>query len=243
MITMQSSQASTATLPRLPAIREFPTGERPRERLRHNGSSQLSTAELMAILLRTGLAGENVVAMATRILARFDGLSGLSRVTYDDLCAEKGISDAKACQLLAGLELGRRVASLAPDDRPSMGTPGDIARLFMAEMAALDREHLRVVLLSTRNEVVGVDELYSGSVNAALVRPAEVFASAIRRNCPAIAVVHNHPSGDPTPSQDDVRITETLVSAGKVLEVELVDHIVIGQGRYISMRERKLGFE
>ena len=196
----------------------------------------------MAILFRTGLEGENVVALATRVLSRAGGLSGLARVTYDDLCLEKGVSDAKACQVLAALELGRRVASLAPDDRPSIGTPSDFARLFMAEMAALDREHLRVVLLNTKNQVIGVEELYSGSVNSALVRPAEVFASAVRRNCPAIAVVHNHPSGDPAPSPEDVEITRQIYEAGRLLDVELVDHVIIAQGQFVSLRERGLGF-
>ena len=225
-----------------PAIRDFPPEERPRERLRRYGPGHLSNAELIAILFRTGMTGENVVAMATRLLARTGGLSGLARITFDDLIAERGVSEAKACQLLAGLELGKRVASLAPDDRPQIGGPADLANLLMAEMSALDREHLRVVLLNTKHQVMGVEELYSGSVNSALVRPAEVFASAIRKNCPAIAIVHNHPSGDPAPSEDDIKITKQIDEAGALLEVELVDHIVIAQGRWVSMRERRLGF-
>ena len=223
-------------------IREFPSTERPRERLRQYGADNLSNSELMAILLRTGLEGENVVSLATRVLARVGGLNGLARVSYDELCAEKGVSDAKACQLLAALELGRRAAALTPEDRPAVGTPADIARLLLPEMSAFDREHFRVVLLNARNEVVGVEELYAGSVNTALVRPAEVFASAVRRNCMAIAVVHNHPTGDPAPSQEDVEITRRLSEAGKFLDVELVDHIIIGQGRYFSMKEKGLGF-
>ncbi len=239
----KQSERPMATGPASPAIRDFPTNERPRERMRQYGASHLSNPELMAILLRTGLKGENVLAVATRLLAQFDGMSGLSRITFDDLCAQKGISEAKACQLLAGIELGRRVASLTPEDRPVMGRPADIANLLIGEMTALDREHLKVVLLNTKNQVMGMEQLYSGSVNAALVRPAEVFASAVRRNFPAIAVVHNHPSGDPTPSNEDVQITKRLVEAGELLEVDLVDHVVIGQGRYVSMRERRLGFD
>ncbi len=225
-----------------PAIRDFPQEERPRERLRLRGAGNLSTAELMAILLRTGLEGENVVAMATRLLSAVDGLQGLSRSDYDELCALKGISDAKACQLLAGIELGRRVAALEPSDAPRIGTPADVAALYMPEMSALDREHMRVVLLNTKNQVQGAEELYVGSVNAALVRPAEVFSAAVRRNLPAVMIVHNHPSGDPTPSPEDVRLTGQLVEAGRLLDVDVIDHIVIGQGRYVSMREKKLGF-
>lgn len=231
-----------ATGPSGPAIRDFPTEERPRERLRTHGAGNLSNSELMAILLRTGLEGENVVAMSVRLLATVDGLQGLSRVNYEELCELKGISDAKACQLLAGIELGRRVSGLEPNAAPRIGSPADIAKLYMPEMSAYDREHMRVVLLNTKNQVVGADDLYVGSVNAALVRPAEVFAAAVRRNLPAVMVVHNHPSGDPTPSPEDIRLTAQLVEAGRILDVEVIDHVVIGQGRYVSMRERKLGF-
>ncbi len=225
-----------------PAIRDFPAEERPRERLRLRGAGNLSTFELMAILLRTGMEGENVIAMSSRLLSAVDGLQGLSRASYEDLCELKGISDAKACQLLAGIELGRRVAALEPNDAPRIGSPSDIAALYMPEMSAFEREHMRVVLLNTKNQVVGTEELYIGSVNAALVRPAEVFSAAVRRHLPAVMVVHNHPSGDPTPSPEDVRLTGQLVEAGKLLDVEVIDHIVIGQGRYVSMREQKLGF-
>jgi len=226
-----------------PAIRDFPVAERPRERLANYGANQISNAELLAILLRTGLEGENVLSMAGRLLAEFGGLSGLSRITFDEICQLHGISKAKASQILAGIELGRRVASLDPEDRVVITSPSDLANLFMAEMSTLDREHFRVAVLSTRNQVLGIENLYSGSVNAALVRPAEVFSTAVRRNAPQIAVVHNHPSGDPTPSQDDVSITKNLVEAGRLLDVEVVDHLVVGQGRYISMREKKLGFD
>jgi DNA repair protein RadC len=233
----------SATGPYSPAIRDFPEGERPRERLREHGAAHLSNAELMAILFRTGLEGENVVAMATRVISAFDGLAGLARTGFDELVEQRGISEAKACQLLAAIELGRRIASLSPEDRPQIGSPRDIANLFMAEMAQLDREHMKVVLLNTKNRVLGTENLYVGSLNAAIVRPAEVFRAAIRRNCAAIAVVHNHPSGDPTPSPEDVAITRRLVQIGKSMEIDVVDHLVIGQGRWVSMRERRLGFE
>ena len=240
---MTTVQKPSATGPYAPAIRDFPLEERPRERLRNHGAAQLSNAELMAILFRTGLEGENVVALATRVLSKFDGLPGLARTGFDELIGQRGISEAKACQLLAALELGRRVASLSPEDRVQIGSPRDIANMFVAEMAQLDREHLKVVLLNTKNRVLGTEDLYSGSLNAAIVRPAEVFRAAIRRNCAAIAVVHNHPSGDPTPSQEDVAITRRLVQVGKAMEIDVVDHIVVGQGRWVSMRERRLGFD
>jgi DNA repair protein RadC len=225
-----------------PTIRDLPSEERPRERLRDYGAVQLSNAELIAILLRTGQAGENALVFAVRILARFEGLNGLARASYADLCSERGVSDAKACQLLAALELGRRAAALRPDDRTSISSPADIAAMMMPQMAGLDREHLKVIMLNTKNHIIGVQLVYVGSVNAAVVRPAEVFAEAVRRVCPAIVVVHNHPSGDPTPSPEDADTTKRLVEAGRLLDIDVLDHIVIGQGRFVSMRERRLGF-
>ena len=226
-----------------PLIRDFPAGERPRERLCAYGAGSLSNAELMAILLRTGLKGENVLAFSHRLLAEFKGLDGIARASYDDLCEQRGISLAKACQLLAGIELGRRVASPDPRQLHKINVPADIASLLSAEMAYLPREELRVVLMNIKHQVVGIEELYSGSVNSALVRPAEVFGSAVKKNCPAIAVVHNHPSGDPTPSDEDIETTAKLVEVGRLLEIDLVDHVVIGHGKFVSMRERGLGFK
>ncbi|MBM3958225.1 MAG: JAB domain-containing protein [SAR202 cluster bacterium] len=225
------------------ALRDMPESDRPRERLRDYGPPQLANAELIAILLRTGTAGESALAAAGRLLARFNGLAGLGRVSYAELCNERGLSDAKACQLLAGLELGRRVAALRPDDRSSISSPADIAALLMPQMSGLEREHLKVVLLNTKNQVLAVHPVYVGSVNAAVVRPAEVFAEAVRRVCPALVVVHNHPSGDPAPSTEDVATTRRLAEAGRILDIDVLDHIVLGQGRFVSMRERRLGFD
>ena len=227
-----------------PTIRELPQGERPRERLRTYGANHLSNTELIAILLRTGLKGENVLALAARLLARFSGLAGLGRATFTELCAQRGLSEAKACQLLAALELGRRFVSLAPQERAVIHSPQDVANLVAAELSALDQEHLRVLLLSTRNEVLSIQEIYVGNVNSSVVRPAEVFRPAIRDNAPSIIVVHNHPSGDPTPSPEDVAITRALVSSGKLLGIDLLDHVVIGSGsRFVSLNEKGLGFK
>ena len=226
-----------------PLIRDFPVNERPRERLRNHGAGQLSNSELLVILFRTGLKGENVLSMASRILARFEGLATLSRTSFDELCAKKGLSEAKACHLLAAFELGRRASSLSPEDRVVISSPKDVANLFMAEMSMLEREELRVVLLNTKNQVLGVERLYQGSVNSALVRPAEVFTAAVKRTCPAIAIVHNHPSVDPTPSPKDVSMTARLIEAGELLDIEVLDHVVIVAQRYVSLKERKLGFQ
>jgi DNA repair protein RadC len=226
-----------------PMIRDLPNGERPRERLKEYGPRYLSNTELIAILLRTGVKGENVLSMASRLLAKTEGLAGLGRKTFTELCAERGLSEAKACQLLAALELGRRFVSLAPQERAVIHSPQDVANLVMAEMASLDQEHLRVLLLNTKNEVLSIQEIYVGNVNSSMVRPSEVFRPAVRDNAPSIIVVHNHPSGDPTPSPEDVSITRELVSAGELLSIELLDHLVIGYGnRYISLNEKRLGF-
>ena len=226
-----------------PTIRDLPQGERPRERLREYGAKHLSNTELIAILLRTGLPGENVLSLSSRVLAQLDGLAGLGRSTFAELCALRGLSEAKACQLMAGLELGRRFVSLAPEERVVINSPQDVANLLMGEMAALDQEHLKVLLLNTKNEVLSIQEIYVGNVNTAVIRPAEVIRPAVRDNAPSIIVVHNHPSGDPTPSPEDVAITKELVAAGKLLGVDLLDHVVIGSGnRYVSLNEKGLGF-
>ena len=229
----QSSQVRYSSM-----IRDLPSTERPRERLKSFGPSSLSNVELLAILLRTGVTGEGVVSLATRVLSRFRGLAGLAQASYAELCVEHGVSEAKACQVLAALELGRRYSSLQPEETPVISSPRDVANLLMGEMSFLEQEHLKVVLLNTRNQVMGISQVYMGNVNTSVIRGAEIYRPAIRQNCPAIIVVHNHPSGDPTPSPDDVAVTQQLVEAGKLLDIELLDHIIIGSGnRFISLKE------
>jgi DNA repair protein RadC len=223
-------------------IHDMPAGERPRERLEHYGPEALSTAELMAILLRTGSQGENVLALATRLLIEFGGLAGLTRASFSELAAVRGMGQAKAAQLKAGLEMGRRLLIAAPDERPQINSPADAANLLMLEMGYLEQEHLRVLMLDTKNRVLGSPTVYKGNVNTSVVRVAEVFREAIRHNSTALIVAHNHPSGDPTPSPEDVRITRQIVEAGNLLGVEVLDHLIIGQGRYVSLKERGLGF-
>jgi DNA repair protein RadC len=219
-------------------IRELPAGERPRERLKQSGPSSLSNSELLAIILRTGSTAENVLGLASRLLTRFGGLAGLAKASFGELCAERGVGQAKAAQLKAALELGRRLSATRADEKTTIRTPQDVADLLMAEMALLDSEHLRVVLLDSKNHAISVSEVYKGNVNASLIRPAELFREAVRENCPAVIVVHNHPSGDPEPSPDDIRVTEQIVAAGKTLDIEVLDHIIIGDRRYASLKER-----
>ena len=223
-------------------IRDLPRGERPRERLRELGPGALSNGELIAILLRTGTAGESVLSLSNHLLSRLGGLAGMGRVTYGELCSVKGVSDAKACQLLAAFELGRRLVSLSPEDRAVIRSPQDVANLLAAEMGFLDQEHLRVLLLSTKNEVLSVQEVYKGNVNSSFIRVAEVIRPAVRDNCPSIIVVHNHPSGDPSPSAEDILITRKIVAGGQMADIDMLDHVIIGGQGYVSMKDKGLGF-
>ncbi|HRX03743.1 MAG: DNA repair protein RadC [Anaerolineae bacterium] len=226
-----------------PTIHDLPQGERPRERLEHYGAGALSSAELLAIILRVGTGGENVVRVAERLLARYEGLPGLAQATVSELCQEKGIGQAKAVQIKAALELGRRLLVTAPHERPQMRSPADAANLLMAEMSLLPQEHLRTVLLDTRNRVISIPTIYVGSLNTAQVRVGEMFREAIRANCAGMIVVHNHPSGDPTPSPEDVQVTRMIVEAGSLLNIDVLDHLIIGRQRFVSLKERGLGFK
>jgi DNA repair protein RadC len=224
-------------------IRDLPATERPRERLRDYGAGSLSTGELLAIVLRTGASRESVLALASRLLSRNGGLVGLARAGFGELCQERGLGEAKAAQIKAAFELGRRLASAQPEERASVRSPQDVANLLLPEMGLLEQEELRVVLLNTRNQVLGVHTVYRGSVNTSLVRVGELFREAVRRNCPALVLAHNHPSGDPAPSADDVAMTRQAVQAGRLLDIEVLDHLVIAQQCFVSLKERRLGFE
>ena len=171
-----------------------------------------------------------------------EGLAGLGRSTFAELCSQRGLSEAKACQLLAAVELGRRFVSLVPEERAVINSPQDVANLLMAEMATLEQEHLKVLLLNTKNEVLGVHEVYQGNVNSSMVRVAEVLRPALRENCPAIIIVHNHPSGDPTPSADDILVTRQIVEGGAMMDIEVLDHVVIGGQSFVSLKDKGLGF-
>jgi len=225
-----------------PTIHEMPAGERPRERLERYGAAALSNAELMAIILRGGVKGQSVLNLAQALLARHGGLMGLARASFAELCAEHGVGPAKTTQIKAALELGRRLLIESPDARPQITSPADAANLVQLEMSLLEKEEVRVLVLDTRNRVLDIPTVYVGSLNTSVVRVAEMFRDAIKQNAAAIIVVHNHPSGDPTPSPEDVRLTEMLVEAGKLLDVEVLDHLIIGRQSYVSLKQRGLGF-
>ncbi len=241
MATTTTTQPE-ATQYRALTVREMPSDERPRERLERYGAGALQTAELLAILLRTGVHGENVIDLSQRLLRDFGGLAGLVAADLSDLCQTHGLGLAKASQLKAALEIANRLAALGPEQRLQITQPGDVARLLMLEMAYLAQEQLRVICLDTKNHVIAQQSVYQGTINSSAVRAAEVFRPAITRACLSIVVVHNHPSGDPTPSPEDVRTTEQLRKAGELLDIELLDHIIIGRHQFVSLKERGLGF-
>jgi DNA repair protein RadC len=224
------------------SVKELPASERPRERLRQLGPDVLTNAELLAVILNTGTRGESVLDLAQRLLVSFGGLVGLARADLVTLQQFHGLGEAKAAKLKAALELGRRLALAQPEERPIVRTPEDVYTIAGAEMALLEQEQLRVVLLDTRNRVLRTVTVAQGHVNGAQVRIAELFREAIRANAPAVVLLHNHPSGDPTPSHADIELTRSAVQAGQLLGIEVIDHLVIGHGRFCSLRRLGLGF-
>jgi DNA repair protein RadC len=226
-------------------VREWPQTERPREKLERHGAAALSTAELLAIILRTGTVREDVVALSQRLLVQKGGLGGLATTSMTELVAEHGLGLAKAAQLKAALELGRRLMVLMADPtaaRVQVRSPGDVANLLMIEMGLLEQEVMRTVLLNTKNHVIATPVIYQGSAHTAVIRVGELFREAVKHNAVSLIVVHNHPSGDPTPSPEDVAVTRAIVAAGKLLDIEVLDHLVIGHQRFVSLKERGLGF-
>ena len=224
-------------------IRDMRQEDRPRERFMQVGAQAVSTMELLAIILRTGTWGESVVRLAERLLAQLGSIPGLARATIPELTAVKGIGPAKAVEIKASLELGRRLMAAAPEERPRVTSPGDAANLLMSEMMLLEQEHLRLILLDTRNRVLNTPIIYKGSLNTSVIRISELFRAAIRANAAAFIMAHNHPSGDPSPSSEDVNVTRQVLNAGKLLVISLLAHIVIGQKRFVSIKERGLAFE
>lgn len=236
-MTMTADQPQPYTL-----IRDMPETERPRERLRDYGPQSLSAAELLAILLRVGSARESALAQAQRLLTRFDGLAGIWRASIPELCTVHGLGEAKAAQIKAALELGLRVASATAEAKPLVRTPEDIADLVLAEMSLLDHEELRVIQVDARLRMLSMQTVYVGSVHGIQIRIGELLSEAVRLKATAIVIVHNHPSGDPTPSSADGMMTRQVYDAGRLMDIELHDHIVIGGGRYVSLRNLRLGF-
>ncbi|MBZ4687283.1 MAG: repair protein RadC [Clostridia bacterium] len=219
-------------------IKELPKDMRPRERMISNGPSALSNSELLAILLRTGNAGETAMDLASRILSSSGGLKQMAAISMEELSKFKGIGIAKAAQIIAAIELGRRIASTSEEARPKISCPEDVANLLLEEMRHLDREHFRCLSLNTKNYLLAIDSISIGSLNSSIVHPREVFKKAVIRSAAGVILVHNHPSGDPTPSGEDISVTKRLVHAGETLGIDVLDHLIIGDKRYISLKEK-----
>ena len=224
-------------------VREIPPDERPRERLAARGAAGLTTAELIALVWGSGARGLGAVDLAEEALARHDGLAGLARATELELVDLHGVGAAKAAQLTAAFELGRRILADWPVGRWTVRAPRDVADRLIPQMGHLEREELRVVLLNAKNTVVKVVTVYQGNVSASLVRVGELFRDAVRVNAAGTILVHNHPSGDPTPSPDDLHLTAEALAAGRLLDIELLDHVVIGHDAFVSLRDRGVAFD
>ncbi len=233
-------------------VREIPIGyritdinqdDRPRERLEKHGASILSAPELLAILIRSGIPGENAVQIGQRLLVHHKNLSGIYKAGFNSLCEEPGIGPAKAAQILAAMEIARRVTNEMAAQKPSIMSPDDAAALVKFEMSALEQEELWIMLLDTRYRLIEIDKLYRGSLNASSIRIGEIFKSAIRKNAAAVIVMHNHPSGDTTASPEDIAMTQEMVKAGELLNVDVVDHLIIGGNLFMSMKNNHIVFK
>jgi DNA repair protein RadC len=225
------------------SIRDLPATERPRERLAVHGAAGLSAAELIGLLWATGTRQASAETMAQDALVRCDGVAGLAAASLPELERIPGVGPARAAQLTAAFELGRRAVVDWPAGRWSIRGPRDVAERLIAELGHLEREVLRVVLLDTRNGVMAMPTVYVGNVSAALVRIAELFRDAVRLHAARLILVHNHPSGDPTPSPDDLHMTAEAVAAGRLLDIAVLDHLVIGHGSFTSLRDRGMAFD
>lgn len=221
-------------------MRDLPKEERPRERLIRHGAERLANKELIAILLRTGTHRKSALGLAEKLLARFDSLRGLADASYEELLEIDGVGPAKATDILAAFELAKRLADSQMEFHGVVNSPQDAAQMVLRELSLEDREHFMIIMLNTKHRVIAKKVISIGHLNASLVHPREMFKEAIRRSSAAVILVHNHPSGDLTPSKDDLATTERLKEVGEILGIEVLDHIIVGDNRYLSFREQGL---
>jgi DNA repair protein RadC len=241
---------SETTLPRAQehrrarrSVRDLPAAERPRERLALRGPGGLSAAELIAVVLGTGGGGRSAVEVAEDALARHASVGAMARASDAELAAIPGVGVAKAARLAAAFELGRRSVADWPAGRWTIRSPRDVADRVVIEMGRLEREELRVLSLNAKNVVLRVSTAYVGNVSASLVRVGELFRDAVRLDASGVILVHNHPSGDPTPSPDDLHLTAEAVAAGRLLDIDVLDHVVVGHDAWVSLRDRGVSFD
>jgi len=222
------------------AVREMPEEERPRERLEHTGAESLRDAELLAILFRTGTRTMGAVALAEELLRHFDGLRKLSRASLEELQQVKGIGKVKAIEIKSALELGKRLANFTDRSRVRIDTAKDVADLLMLRYKDYETEVFKCLLLNTKNDVLKVVDISLGGLDGTMADPKDVFRQAVREGATGVILCHNHPSGDPKPSAEDIAVTKRLLEAGNVLGIRVLDHVIFGDGTYTSLQERKL---
>jgi DNA repair protein RadC len=223
----------------MPGIKDLPTEERPRERLLQYGPKALDNASLLAIILRTGTRSHSAVALAQMLLSRYGGLLGVARASITELCSVPGIGATKGVQIAACVELGKRFSAMMAREAPDITSPEEAVRVFISTIPDDTKETFMALILNTKNRLIRAKVISIGTLNASLVHPREVFREAIAEGGAAVLVGHNHPSGDPTPSREDREVTARLVEAGKLLGIEVLDHIVIGsESRWVSFQER-----
>lgn len=219
-------------------MRELPPEERPRERLARLGTSSLRNEELLAILLRVGTKRKSALELARELIVHFGGLRGIASATVHQLAQMSGIGLAKAAQISAAVEFGRRVALAGMGDLPQIRSPEDVYSLLIGRLQGEKREHLLALILDVKNRVLKTETISIGTLDSSLVHPREVYRVAIREGAANIIIAHNHPSGDPTPSPEDIQITRRLWEAGTLIGIDLLDHVIVGDGKYVSLRER-----
>ncbi|MBU3189767.1 DNA repair protein RadC [Clostridium bowmanii] len=219
-------------------IMDLPQNERPREKLLRYGAETLSNNELLAIILRIGSKNENIISLCGRIISECGGLNGLLNSSAEEFMNLKGIGNAKATQLLALTEISKRFRSFKSGEEYKITSPKDVAEYLMEEMRYLKKEYLKLVMLNTKNVIISIKDISIGNLNTSIVHPREVFYEAIKKCSASVVICHNHPSGDPTPSKEDISITIRLKECGKLLGIEVLDHIIIGNGTYTSLKEK-----
>ncbi|MEI4769414.1 DNA repair protein RadC [Psychrobacillus sp. FJAT-51614] len=219
-------------------IRDVHIADRPRERLIRQGAQSLSNQELIAILLRTGTKQESVLHLANRVLNFIEQIQELKNATLEEIMSVKGIGQAKAVQLLAAVELGRRLSQQKTDEKFTIRSPKDAAAYLMTDMTSLTQEHFVVLFLNVKNQILHKQTIFIGSLNASIVHPREIFREAVKRSAASIICAHNHPSGNPSPSSEDIDVTKRLLEAGQIMGIELLDHVIIGDHQFISLKEK-----
>lgn len=220
-------------------IKEMPEDERPREKLIKYGAESLSDAELLALIIRIGNKKRTAVELSQDIYNQFGGLKSLNYLTIKQMKEINGIGTVKAVQIRALVELSKRMASLNREDREVVKTPADVVKLLMQELRYLTQEVFKIILLDIKNQIISMPVISKGGLSSSIVHPREVFKEAIKHSSAAIILVHNHPSGVPEPSRDDINITMKLVNAGKIIGIDVLDHIIIGDGIFVSMKEKE----